>query len=107
MSDTRSELTGGARTVGVADAGCTYVNPELLSNVAGTTLGGWPTLIQSEVFWGPSNEYPASPEHVFQIDSTEKGMTGSLVSAGSSLQHRSRLQWGVRLALPGGLSCPA
>jgi uncharacterized protein YwqG len=42
-------------------------------NVSGLKLGGWPTLIQSEIFWAPWNEHPAKPEYVFQIDSTEKG----------------------------------
>jgi hypothetical protein len=36
-------------------------------------LGGWPTLIQSEIFWAPWNRHPAAPEYVFQIDSTGKG----------------------------------
>ena len=42
-------------------------------NVEGFKLGGWPTLIQSEIFWAPWNKHPAAPEFVFQIDSTEKG----------------------------------
>ena len=42
-------------------------------NVRGLKLGGWPTLIQSEIFWAPWNNHPASPEYVFQIDSVEKG----------------------------------
>lgn len=47
--------------------------PALFPNTGGIKLGGWPTLIQSEVWWAPSNEHPANPEYVFQIDSTEKG----------------------------------
>ncbi len=43
------------------------------SNTDGLKLGGWPTLIQSEIFWAPWNQHPISPEYVFQIDSTEKG----------------------------------
>jgi hypothetical protein len=43
------------------------------ANAPGLKLGGWPTLIQSEIYWAPWNEHPASPEYVFQIDSTEKG----------------------------------
>lgn len=42
-------------------------------NVTGFKFGGWPTLIQSEIFWAPWNKHPASPEYVFQIDTTEKG----------------------------------
>lgn len=43
------------------------------NNVSGFKLGGWPTLIQSEIFWAPYNKHPAAPEFVFQIDTTEKG----------------------------------
>ena len=43
------------------------------ANVSGFKLGGWPTLIQSEIYWEPSRTHPAKPEFVFQIDSTEKG----------------------------------
>jgi uncharacterized protein DUF1963 len=35
----------------------------------GSKLGGWPSLIQAEIFWAPWNEHPANPEYVFQIDS--------------------------------------
>jgi len=38
----------------------------------GTKLGGWPRLIQSEIFWAPLNQHPANPEYVFQIDCEEK-----------------------------------
>lgn len=41
-------------------------------NASGLKLGGWPSLIQSEVEWAPSNQHPAAPEYVFQIDSSEK-----------------------------------
>ncbi|MCP5021089.1 MAG: DUF1963 domain-containing protein [bacterium] len=46
---------------------------DICDNVLGFKLGGWPTLIQSEIWWAPHNDHPASPEYVFQIDSTEKG----------------------------------
>lgn len=46
---------------------------DLFENIRGFKLGGWPTLIQAEIFWAPWNKHPASPEFVFQIDSTEKG----------------------------------
>ena len=42
-------------------------------NVGGLKIGGWPTLIQSEIYWAPWNKHPAAPRYVFQIDSTEKG----------------------------------
>jgi uncharacterized protein YwqG len=42
-------------------------------NVGGFKLGGWPSLIQSELTWAPFNQHPANPQYVFQIDSTEKG----------------------------------
>ena len=41
--------------------------------VEGFKLGGWPYLIQSEIYWAPWNKHPANPEYVFQIDSCEKG----------------------------------
>ncbi|HUB65895.1 MAG TPA: DUF1963 domain-containing protein [Candidatus Methylacidiphilales bacterium] len=41
-------------------------------NVSGFKLGGWPSLIQSRIEW-PFSAGAAQPEHVFQIDSTEKG----------------------------------
>lgn len=43
------------------------------SNVSGFKLGGWPSLIQSEISWAPYNKHPAVPSYVFQIDTTEKG----------------------------------
>jgi uncharacterized protein YwqG len=46
---------------------------ENFENASGFKLGGWPTLIQSEIFWAPWNKHPISPEYVFQIDSTTKG----------------------------------
>lgn len=42
-------------------------------NVGGFKLGGWPTLIQSEIAWAPYNQHPAKPQYVFQIDTTKKG----------------------------------
>lgn len=41
--------------------------------IEGFKLGGWPFLIQSEIYWAPWNKHPAKPEYVFQIDSCEKG----------------------------------
>lgn len=47
-------------------------NYDLFPNKEGLKIGGWPTLVQSEVFWAPLNQHPAEPEFVFQIDSIEK-----------------------------------
>lgn len=38
----------------------------------GVKLGGWPSLIQSEIYWAPRNEHPARPKYVLQIDSLEE-----------------------------------
>jgi len=35
----------------------------------GSKLGGWPYLIQAEIYWAPRNEHPANPQYVFQVDS--------------------------------------
>ena len=45
---------------------------DIYENVSGFKFGGWPALIQSEIFWAPGNKHPASPEYIFQIDSEEK-----------------------------------
>ncbi|WMT43292.1 DUF1963 domain-containing protein [Paenibacillus sp. D2_2] len=44
-----------------------------LNNVSGLKVGGWPTTIQSEIYWAPYNQHPVNPQFVFQIDSTDKG----------------------------------
>ena len=44
----------------------------MFENQSGTTLGGWPTLVQAECDWGPFNRHPANPEFVFQIDTEPK-----------------------------------
>lgn len=46
---------------------------ENFENIPGFKLGGWPTLIQSEIYWAPLQQHPIAPEYVFQIDTTEKG----------------------------------
>jgi uncharacterized protein YwqG len=46
---------------------------DIFRNKSGFKIGGWPSLIQSEIFWAPWNKHPIKPEYVFQIDSTEKG----------------------------------
>ncbi len=39
----------------------------------GTKLGGWPKLLQAEIFWAPYNDHPANPAYVFQLDALPKG----------------------------------
>ncbi len=46
---------------------------DYFKNNRGFKLGGWPSLIQAEIYWAPWNQHPAAPRYVFQIDSTEKG----------------------------------
>ncbi|CAG9296879.1 DUF1963 domain-containing protein [Celerinatantimonas diazotrophica] len=46
---------------------------DLFDNVSGFKFGGWPTLLQAEIFWAPWNKHDACPEYIFQIDTTEKG----------------------------------
>lgn len=46
---------------------------DLFDNISGFKLGGWPSLIQSEIYWAPWNKHEAVPEYVFQIDTSEKG----------------------------------
>lgn len=43
---------------------------DLCANTDGFKLGGWPSLIQSEIFWGA--DQLTRPEYVFQIDSDPK-----------------------------------
>jgi uncharacterized protein YwqG len=38
----------------------------------GVKLGGWPSLVQSEISWAPQNEHPADPKYVLQIESLEE-----------------------------------
>ena len=38
----------------------------------GVKLGGWPSLVQSEIYWAPQNEHPADPKYVLQIDSRKE-----------------------------------
>lgn len=38
----------------------------------GVKLGGWPSLVQSEIYWAPHNEHPAEPRYVLQVDSLEE-----------------------------------
>jgi hypothetical protein len=45
---------------------------KLFPNHYSSKVGGWPYLIQSEIYWAPYNNHPANPEYVFQIGSEEK-----------------------------------
>jgi uncharacterized protein YwqG len=45
---------------------------DLFETQACSKIGGWPSLIQSELYWAPFNQHPANPEYVFQINSEEK-----------------------------------
>lgn len=38
----------------------------------GSKLGGWPALLQSEIFWAPNNDHPARPQYVFQLARLER-----------------------------------
>lgn len=38
----------------------------------GSKVGGWPTLVQSEIYWAPWNLHPANPRYVLQIDTEKK-----------------------------------
>lgn len=42
-------------------------------NEYGFKFGGWPSLVQAEIYWAPNNQHEAIPEYVFQVDSTDKG----------------------------------
>ncbi|MDB5094634.1 MAG: hypothetical protein JWO85_2735 [Candidatus Eremiobacteraeota bacterium] len=42
----------------------------------GLKLGGWPTLLQDQIFWAPFNEHPANPEYAFQIAAVPKAGFG-------------------------------
>jgi uncharacterized protein YwqG len=46
---------------------------DLFENNPGFKFGGWPSLIQSGIFWGSGDKHLIAPRYVFQIDSTEKG----------------------------------
>ena len=45
---------------------------DLFENAPDSKVGGWPTLLQSEIYWAPFNRHPANPTYAFQIDSEEK-----------------------------------
>ncbi len=45
---------------------------DLFPNYERSKVGGYPTLIQGELYWSPYNRHPANPEYIFQINSEEK-----------------------------------
>ncbi len=66
----------------------------------GIKVGGWPSLIQSEIFWAPWNRHPASPSFVMQIDSIPDiglfwGDQGMLYLGRGDSAHRDQwaLEW--------------
>ena len=65
-------------------------------NQYGTKVGGWPSNIQSEIWWAPWNKHPYNPEYVFQIDSDEEnvnwmwGDAGVGYSGRGTGEHRDR-----------------
>jgi len=66
----------------------------------GIKVGGWPYLIQSEIFWAPWNRHPANPSFVVQIDSIQEiglswGDQGVLYVGRGDQAHRDQwaLEW--------------
>lgn len=47
---------------------------ERCPNIDGLKLGGWPSLIQSTIYWTGQTNDLINPEYVFQIDSCEKAL---------------------------------
>lgn len=45
---------------------------DLFPNQEGIKIGGWPSLVQSEIYWASMNQHLAAPEFVLQIDSIQK-----------------------------------
>ncbi|HEX9957160.1 MAG TPA: DUF1963 domain-containing protein, partial [Fibrella sp.] len=46
--------------------------PTLFPNVDGIKVGGWPTLVQSEIQWNTTHSQTIEPSFAFQIDSVAK-----------------------------------
>jgi uncharacterized protein YwqG len=66
----------------------------------GLKIGGWPSLIQSEIFWAPWNRHAANPTFVMQIDSVPEiglvwGDQGVLYLGRGDAAHRDQwaLEW--------------
>jgi uncharacterized protein YwqG len=45
---------------------------DLFKNVGCSKVGGWPSLIQGEITWGPKNLVPGDMTYTFQINSESK-----------------------------------
>jgi len=45
---------------------------DYFTTVNGTKLGGWPSVIQNQVYWAPPDQRTPDLEYVFQIDSEPK-----------------------------------
>lgn len=45
---------------------------DCFKNIAGFKIGGWPTLLQSEIYWAPDNQNLIKPQFIFQIGSIPK-----------------------------------
>jgi hypothetical protein len=45
---------------------------EEFGSAEGSKIGGWPTLLQSEIYWAPNNEHFANPEFAFQLARMDK-----------------------------------
>lgn len=59
-------------------------------------VGGWPNLVQSDIYWAPHNKHPANPKYAFQIDSDPElnlwiGDSGSMYFGRGTGEHRD--QW--------------
>lgn len=66
----------------------------------GIKVGGWPFLIQSEIYWAPWNRHPANPSFAMQIDSIPEiglfwGDQGVLYLGRGDFAHRDQwaLEW--------------
>lgn len=61
-------------------------------------VGGWPTLVQSEIYWAPHNKHPANPKYAFQIDNDPElglmiGDAGTMYFGRGTGEHRD--QWAM------------
>jgi hypothetical protein len=45
---------------------------EEFGSAEGSKIGGWPTLLQSEIYWAPGNEHYANPQFAFQLARMDK-----------------------------------
>lgn len=45
---------------------------DLFENCDASKIGGWPSLVQSEIYWTMYGKHPADPEYAFQITSERR-----------------------------------